>query len=159
MFIKSLSASFPFSNGLGTSLQLSRVKNSVIGNGQTWFLYSKRRLLTQHIREFLQMTPGPSLSQFFRVGPGDETNSEVSSMVWPCCLNSRLSPDAMWKYSSHASLLWGYPTGFTPKHCQKNDYTSSRKKKKNVVLNEWIVFFSTWGVVSLKKIFFFFFFF
>ena len=24
-----------------------------------WFLYSKRRLLTQHMREFLQVTPGP----------------------------------------------------------------------------------------------------
>ena len=29
------------------------------GNGGTWFLYSKRRLLTQHIQEFLQVTPGP----------------------------------------------------------------------------------------------------
>ena len=27
-------ASFPFSNGLGTSLLLSRVKNLVIGNGR-----------------------------------------------------------------------------------------------------------------------------
>ena len=28
-------ASFPFSNGLGMSLPLSRVKNLVIGNGRT----------------------------------------------------------------------------------------------------------------------------
>ena len=34
-FMKSLLASFPFSNGLGMSLLLSRVKNSVIGNGRT----------------------------------------------------------------------------------------------------------------------------
>ena len=52
-------ASFPLSNGLGTSLLLSRVKNVVVGNGQTWFLYSKRRLLTRHIQELLQVTPGP----------------------------------------------------------------------------------------------------
>ena len=57
--MKSLLASFPFSNGLGTSLQLSRVKNSVIAIGRMWFLYFKRRLLTQHISEFLQVTPGP----------------------------------------------------------------------------------------------------
>ena len=56
--MKSLLALFPFSSGLGTSLQLSRVKNSLIANGQTWFLYSKWRLLTQHIQEFLQVTPG-----------------------------------------------------------------------------------------------------
>ena len=55
--MKSLLALFPFSNGLGMSLLLSCVKNLVIGNGR--FLYSKRRLLTQHIREFLQVTPGP----------------------------------------------------------------------------------------------------
>ena len=37
----------------------SCVKNFVIGNGQTRFLYSKRRLLTQQIWEFLQVAPGP----------------------------------------------------------------------------------------------------
>ena len=41
------------------SLLLSHDKNLVIGNGRTWFLYSKRRLLTQHIQESLQVTPGP----------------------------------------------------------------------------------------------------
>ena len=60
-FTKSLLASFPFSNGLRTSLPLSCVKNSVIANGRTWFLYSKQRLLTQHIRKFLHVTPGPFL--------------------------------------------------------------------------------------------------
>ena len=34
------------------NLLLSHVKNLVIGNGQTWFIYSKWRLLTQHIWEF-----------------------------------------------------------------------------------------------------------
>ena len=34
--MKSLLASFPFSNGLGTSLLLSRVKNLLIGNGRTY---------------------------------------------------------------------------------------------------------------------------
>ena len=34
-FMKSMLASFPFSNGLGASLPLSRVKNLVIGNGRT----------------------------------------------------------------------------------------------------------------------------
>ena len=33
--MKSMLASFPFSNGLGTSLPLSRVKNLVIGSGRT----------------------------------------------------------------------------------------------------------------------------
>ena len=42
-----------------SSLQLSHVKNSVVAYGRMWFLYSKLRLLTQHIREFLQVTPGP----------------------------------------------------------------------------------------------------
>ena len=37
--------------------------NVIIGNGQTWFLYSKQTLLTQHIQEFLQVTPRP-LSRF-----------------------------------------------------------------------------------------------
>ena len=31
----------------------------LIGSGQIWFLYSKRRLLTQHMQESLQVTPGP----------------------------------------------------------------------------------------------------
>ena len=57
--MKSLLASFPFSNGPGMSLLLSLLKNVVFGNGQTRFLYSKQRLQTQHIREFLQVTPGP----------------------------------------------------------------------------------------------------
>ena len=70
--MKSLLASFPFSNGLGTSLQLSRVKNSVIAIGRMWFLYFKRRLLTQHISEFLQVTPGPFPN--FWVGAGDKAN-------------------------------------------------------------------------------------
>ena len=39
---------------------------------RTWFLYSKRRLLTQHIRESLQVTPGPFPD--FWVGPGDEAS-------------------------------------------------------------------------------------
>ena len=37
-----------------------------------WFLYSKQRLLTQHIWEFLQVTPGPFPD--FWVGPGDKAN-------------------------------------------------------------------------------------
>ena len=69
-FMKSLLASFPFSNGLGTSLLLSRAKNLVIGNGRTWFLYSKWRLLTQRIQEFLQVWPGPFPA--FWAGSGDE---------------------------------------------------------------------------------------
>ena len=70
--MKSLLAlsSFQFLNGLGTSLLLSRVKNLITGNGRTWFLYSKWRVLTQHIWEFLQVTLGPFPD--FLVGPGDE---------------------------------------------------------------------------------------
>ena len=44
------------------SLRLSHasaLRNVIIANGRMWFLYSKRRLLTQHIRESLQVTPGP----------------------------------------------------------------------------------------------------
>ena len=44
---------------LRMSLLLSHVKNLVIGSGRTWFLYSIRRLLTQQIREFLQVGQGP----------------------------------------------------------------------------------------------------
>ena len=51
-FMKGLLALFPFSNGLGTSLLLSCVKNLVIDNGGRWFVYSKRRLLKQHISDF-----------------------------------------------------------------------------------------------------------
>ena len=71
--MKTMLASFPFSNGFGTSLPLSRVKNLVIGNERTWFLYSKRRLLTQHIWELLQATPGPFL--IFWVGPGNKART------------------------------------------------------------------------------------
>ena len=46
-FMKSMLASLRISFGFGMSLPLSRVKNSVIG--WTWFVYSKQRLLTQHI--------------------------------------------------------------------------------------------------------------
>ena len=47
-----------------------------------WFLYSKQRLLTQHIREFLQVWPGP-LPNFW-VGPGDEAISHAcaTNEVW-----------------------------------------------------------------------------
>ena len=54
-----LTTSFPFSNGFATSLLSSCVKIVVIGNGQMWFLYSKGRLLAQHIQKFLQVWPGP----------------------------------------------------------------------------------------------------
>ena len=37
LIMTSMLASFPLSNGLGTSLLLSRVKNVVVGNGRTWF--------------------------------------------------------------------------------------------------------------------------
>ena len=74
-FTKSLLPSFPFLSDLGTSLLPSHVKNVVIGNGRMWFLYSKQRLLTQHIREFLQVWPGP-LPNFW-AGSGDEAKVHV----------------------------------------------------------------------------------
>ena len=79
-FMKSTLASLPYSNGLGMSLLPSRVNNLVIGNGRMWFLYSKRRLLTQHIREFLQVWPGP----FPIFGWGLETgeNSKLNHAPW-----------------------------------------------------------------------------
>ena len=58
-FTKSLLFLFPFSNGLRMSLLLSCVKNLVISNGRTWFIYSKGRLLTQQIQEFLQVITRP----------------------------------------------------------------------------------------------------
>ena len=67
-FMKSMLASFPFSYGLGTSLLYSGVRNLVIGNGRTWFIYSKRRLLTAHMGIFPSNRP---LSRFW-VGPGDK---------------------------------------------------------------------------------------
>ena len=74
--MKSLLVSSPFSNGLGTNLLLSCVKNFkiVISNGQTWFLYSKQRLLTQHIREFFASETRP-LSGFL-AEPGDKATSD-----------------------------------------------------------------------------------
>ena len=57
--MKNLLVSFPFLNGLGTSLLLSHVKNLVIGNEGTRFIFSKRRLLTQHTWELLQARLGP----------------------------------------------------------------------------------------------------
>ena len=54
--MKSMVASFPFSNGLGTI-----------------FLYSKRKLLTQHIRGNFASNTKP-LPQFW-VGPGDEATT------------------------------------------------------------------------------------
>ena len=65
-FTKSLVASFQY-------LLSSCVKNVVIGNGRKWFLYSKWRLLTQHIREYLPVWPGP-FSQFW-AGPGEEAKN------------------------------------------------------------------------------------
>ena len=56
-FVKGLLALFPFLSGLGTSLLSSCVKIVVIENAWMWFLYSKQRLLTQHIWEFLQAFP------------------------------------------------------------------------------------------------------
>ena len=61
--MKNLFASFPFPNGLEMSLPLSCVKNSVIANGRTKFLYSKQRLLTQHIQEIFASDTRP-LSRF-----------------------------------------------------------------------------------------------
>ena len=63
------------------SLRLSHasaLRNVIIGNGRTWFLYSKQRLLTQHIRESLQVTPGTFPD--FWVGPGNEANA--LSQTW-----------------------------------------------------------------------------
>ena len=76
--MKSLLALFPFPNSLGTSLLLSHVKNLVIGNEGTWFVYSKRRLLTQHMQELLQMWPGPFPT--FWVGPGDKATFNVAAI-------------------------------------------------------------------------------
>ena len=78
-FTKSLLASFQFLSGLGTSLLPSCVKNVVIGNGRTWFLHSKWRLLTHHIRKFLQMRPGPFPK--FLLGPWDEASPQPPSSV------------------------------------------------------------------------------
>ena len=44
--------------------------------------YSKRRLLTQHIWESLQVTPGPFLN--FWVGPGDEANWMLWLLIFAC---------------------------------------------------------------------------
>ena len=55
LIMRSMLASFPFS--------------------RMWFLYSKRRLLTQHIWEFLQVIPD-SFPDFW-VGPGDEATAHA----------------------------------------------------------------------------------
>ena len=71
MFMQSLLVSFPFSNGLGTSLRLSRVKNSVIGNAWTNVipLLQTKTADTVHTGIFSSDTkPFPD----FWVGPGDE---------------------------------------------------------------------------------------
>ena len=57
----------------GMSPQLSRVKNLVIGNGRMWFLYSKQRLLTQHVRNFCKWHHVPF--PIFGVGPVDKANT------------------------------------------------------------------------------------
>ena len=43
-----------------------------LAKDKTWFIYSKQRLLTQHIHEFLQLWPGQALLPIFWAGPGDE---------------------------------------------------------------------------------------
>ena len=50
------------------------IKNLVIGKGGTWFVYSKQRLLTQHIRESLQVWP---VSRFIGQGLG------MGLAMWP----------------------------------------------------------------------------
>ena len=96
---KSLLASLPFLNGLGTSLLSSHVKNAVIGNGQTWFLYSKRRLLTQHIWEVLQVWPGPFPD--FWVGPKDEATLSHT------CINR------MHEQTQRPFIVFSFSTTFT----------------------------------------------
>ena len=56
------------------------LRNVIIGNGRTWFLYSKWRLLTQHIRESLQVTPAPFPD--FWLGLGDEASVNVLQARW-----------------------------------------------------------------------------
>ena len=98
MFMESMLASFPFSNGLGTSLPLSHVKNLVIGNGRMWFLYSKWRLLTQHI---LQVIPGPFPD--FWVGPGDKAIWQTFNEV--TCLNLLISNEGLVETSKQTYTL------------------------------------------------------
>ena len=69
--MKSLLALFPFSDGLGTSLLLSRVKNLVIGsaNANVIPLLQTKTADTAHTGIFASDTR--PLSRFW-VGPGDE---------------------------------------------------------------------------------------
>ena len=70
-FTKILLAWFAFSNGPGMSL-LQYLHIYWLAKDKTWFIYSKQRLLTQHIHEFLQLWPGQALLPIFWAGPGDE---------------------------------------------------------------------------------------
>ena len=69
--MKILLAWFAFSNGPGMSL-LQYIHIYWLAKDKTWFIYSNRRLLTQHIHEFLQLWPGQALLPIFWAGPGDE---------------------------------------------------------------------------------------
>ena len=53
---------------------------------RTWFLYSKRRLLTQHIQESLQVTSGPFPD--FWAGPGDKANATPPVYSLQKCLTA-----------------------------------------------------------------------
>ena len=69
-------ASFPFSNGLGTSLPLSRVKNLVIGKWTNVIpLLQTKTADTAHTGIFASDTR--PLSRFFGVGPGDKAKLET----------------------------------------------------------------------------------
>ena len=117
-YTKSPLSSFPFSNGLGTSLSPPCVKNVVTGNERTWFLYSKWRILTQHIQKFLHVWPGPFPD--FWAGSGNEasqecrhspttlfyfyTRDQLEFMVHHLCVN-HLQNSVWLFFTAEASLL------------------------------------------------------
>lgn len=81
--MKSFLPSFTFSNGLETRLLSHLMKNLVISNGRIWFVYFKWRLVTQHIRKFLPVWPGP-FPVCFWAGPGKRLvrKHATGSWVW-----------------------------------------------------------------------------
>ena len=102
-FARTLLASFPFLDGLGMSLLSSHLKNVVIiGNGRTWFLYSKWRLLTQHIQEFLQVWPGPFPSFGTMLGPSRKRAWKQIMM----CNSQRVSPVSTTPWLERYLLMW-----------------------------------------------------
>ena len=85
--------------------------NVIFDNRWTWFLYFKWRLLTQHIQESLQVTPGP-LPDFWP-GPGDESKGREAPRVllptfkWPSSeINPMLTLDNTVQYTLYRLLFF-----------------------------------------------------